>query len=160
VRLAISDRWQYKYGEHLGLGISSRVANRGTPLALLLLVVHVGIGTGCGKYRDHVYASRLVGHFVAYQKEYRKQPKSSDTLDLTENGSCVHSYITAAGTKEESCTWIVVEKVDGTWVRFEGLSNGIHRLCSGNCVIEAAATDGDVVTEVEFPSAPDFFYVK
>jgi hypothetical protein len=132
-------------------------------LALTSLIAFALMGgIGCGTYRDHVYRSRLIGHYVAYHKEYRTQPKSSDTLDLNDNGSCVHSYTTPAGAGriEEPCTWTLADKVDGSWLRFEYLSNGIHRPCVGACAIEGAAWDGEFVTKFELPSTPDFMYVK
>ena len=127
-----------------------------TPLIAFALTC----GFGCGTYRDHVYPARLIGHYVAYHKEYRTQPKSSDTIDLNENGSCVHRYTGPAGRVEESCAWTLADKVDGSWLRFEYLSNGIHRACTGVCASEGAAWDGEFVTKFELPSTPDYMYVK
>jgi hypothetical protein len=115
----------------------------------------------CGKYRQHVYRDRLAGHYAAYFRD-RKQPPTADTLELNDNGSCIHTYLKAGDKEhtEQSCTWTGVDKADGTWLRFEGLSDGIHRHCARACVIEAAAWDDDFVTRFEMPSAPDIVYVK
>ncbi len=117
---------------------------------------------GCGRLRDHVYRSRLTGHYGAYVKDSRKQPPTADTLDLNENGTCVHTYLKSdeQDRREESCTWSLIDKLDGSWLRFEDLANGIHRKCTSHCVVEAAAWDGEFVTRFEPPSTPDFFYAK
>ena len=119
-------------------------------------------GMGCGRLREHVYRSRLVGHYGAYLRGYWSQPLSADTLDLNENGSCVHTYLKSGetGRAEEQCTWTLTDKLDGTWLRFEGLSEGIHSHCKGSCVVEGAAWDGDFVTRFDLPSTPDIFYAK
>ncbi len=116
---------------------------------------------GCGKYRQHVYRSRLIGHYGAYFKDW-KQVRSADTLDLNEDGSCVHSYVKSGGTyrSEQSCTWTLTDKFDGSWIEFEGLSDGIHRPCTGTCVVEGAAWDGEFVTGFDLPSNPDIVYAK
>jgi hypothetical protein len=115
----------------------------------------------CGRYRQHVYRDRLIGHFAAYTRDH-KQPQSADTLDLNENGSCVHTFLKPGekNSTEQSCTWSLTDKLDGSWLRFEDLSDGIHRKCTGSCVVEAAAFDGEYVTRFEFPSTPDLFYAK
>src|SRR6267154_1809616 len=104
-------------------------------------------GTGCGRLRDHVYRSRLIGHYGAYVKDNRKQPPTADTLDLNENGTCVHRYLKSGETTttEQQCTWTLTDKLDGSWLRFEDLANGIHRPCANRCVVEAAAWDGEFV---------------
>jgi hypothetical protein len=131
-------------------------------LALLSMVaVAVIWGIGCGRLRDHVYRSRLPGHYAAYTKD-RRQPQSADTLDLNENGSCVHRFF-RPGEKdvtEQSCTWTLTDKLDGSWLRFEDLSDGIHRKCTATCVVEASAWDGEFVTGFDLPSTPDIFYAK
>ena len=117
---------------------------------------------GCGRLREHVYRSRLIGHYCAYLKGYEKQPPTADTLDLNENGSCLHSYI-KPGEKdrtEQSCTWTLTDKLDGTWLQFEGLSDGIHRHCKSTCFVDGAAWDGEFVTGFDLPSTPDFMYAK
>ena len=132
-------------------------------LVLLSLAVFTVISEpACGRLRDHVYRSRLTGHYGAYVKDSRKQPPTADTLDLNENGTCVHSYLKSgeSNRKEESCTWSLIDKLDGSWLRFEDLANGIHRKCTSHCVVEAAAWDGEFVTRFEPPSTPDFFYAK
>jgi len=132
-------------------------------LALLsMLTIAIMSGPGCGRLRDHVYRSRLIGHYVAYLKDYRKQPPTGDTLDLKENGTCIHSYLQSgeSNRKEESCTWTLIDRLDGSWLLFEDLANGIHRRCTTHCVVEAAAWDGEFVTGFDLPSAPDFFYAK
>jgi hypothetical protein len=131
-------------------------------LAVLSIVAFTVMpGTGCGRYRQHVYRERLTGHYAAYTRD-RRQPPTADTLDLNENGSCVHRFL-KSGEKnqtEESCTWALIERLDGSWLRFEDLSDGIHRKCTGICVVEAAAFDGEFVTRFELPSTPDVFYAK
>jgi len=129
---------------------------------LLILAFAVMSGPGCGRLRDHVYRSRLVGHYCAYLQGYRSQPRSADTLDLNENGTCVHTYLKSdeQDRKEKSCTWTLIERLDGSWLRFDDLANGIHRKCTSHCVVEAAAWDGEFVTRFEPPSTPDFFYAK
>ena len=117
--------------------------------------------TGCGRYRPHVYRERLVGHFAAYDRN-RKQPPTADTLDLNESGSCLHTFL-KPGEKnrtEQSCSWTLTDKLDGSWLRFEDLSEGIHKKCAGSCVVEAAAFDEEFVTKFEFPSSADIFYAK
>jgi len=126
-----------------------------------MVVLTVLPGIGCGRYRQHVYRERLTGHYAGYTRD-RKQPQSADTLDLNENGSCVHRFL-KPGEKdvtEESCTWTLTDKLDGSWLRFEDLSDGIHRKCTGACVVEAAAWDEEYVTRFELPSTPDMFYAK
>jgi hypothetical protein len=131
-------------------------------IALLSLATFaVVFEIGCGRPRDHVYRSRIPGHYAAYTRD-RKQPRSSDTLDLNEDGSCVHRFL-KTGEKdptEQSCAWTLTDKLDGTWLRFEGLSNGIHRPCTGDCVAEGAAWDEDFVTRFELSSTPDYLYAK
>jgi hypothetical protein len=131
-------------------------------IALLSLATFAVIcETRCGRPRDHVYRSRIPGHYAAYTRD-RKQPHSSDTIDLNEDGSCVHRFL-KTGEKdltEQSCAWTLTDKLDGTWLRFEGLSNGIHRPCTGDCVAEGAAWDEDFVTRFELPSTPDYLYAK
>jgi hypothetical protein len=131
-------------------------------LALLSLATFAVIfGTGCGRLRDHVYRSRLPGHYAAYTRD-RKQPPTADSLDLNEDGSCVHSFLRPGekDRKEQSCTWTLTDKLDGSWLRFEDLSDGIHRKCKGSCVVEAAAWDGEFVTGFDLPSTPNIFYAK
>ena len=129
----------------------------------LLPIVAFGIVSvsGCGKYRQHVFESRIVGHYAAYFRD-RKQPPTADTLELNANGSCLHSYLGPDGKErlEQSCTWALTDKFDGSWLKFEGLSDGIHRHCAGGCAVEAAAWDGEFVTGFDLPSAPDVFYAK
>ena len=129
---------------------------------LLSLVVFTVIsGTGCGRLRDHVYRSRLPGHYAAYNRD-RKQPPTADTLDLNENGLCVHRFL-RPGEKdrtEQSCTWSLTDKLDGSWLRFDDLEGGIHGKCTGACVVEAAAWDEEYVTRFELPYTPDIFYAK
>jgi hypothetical protein len=91
-----------------------------------------------------------------------KQVHTADTLDLNDNGSCVHSYL-KSGEKyrtEQSCTWTLIDKFDGSWLLFEGVSDGIHRWCTGACAVEGAAWDGDFVTGFDLPSTPDVVYGK
>ena len=131
-------------------------------LALLSMVaLTIMPGIGCGRYRQHVYRERLPGHYAAFTRG-RKQPPTADTLDLNENGSCVHSFLKPGenGVTEQSCTWILTDKLDGSWLRFEDLSDGIHRKCTATCVVEAAAWDGEFVTGFDLPSTPDIFYAK
>jgi hypothetical protein len=139
---------------------SNSASKRLTLLSMVAFAVMLGMG--CGRLRDHVYRSRLTGHYGAYVKGYQKQPPTADTLDLNENGTCVHTYLKSGetGRKEESCTWTLTDKLDGSWLRFEDLSNGIHRQCTSHCVVEAAAWDGEFVTGFDLPSTPDFFYAK
>jgi hypothetical protein len=130
-------------------------------IALVSIAFAVLTGTGCGRYRQHVYRERLPGHYAAYTRD-RKQPPSADTLDLNENGSCVHRFLRPGekNSTEQSCGWTLTDKLDGSWLRFEDLSDGTHRKCTGSCVVEAAAFDGEYVTRFEFPSAPNIFYAK
>jgi hypothetical protein len=135
--------------------------NRKRLATLLIPVFAVISGIGCGKYRQHVYRDRMIGHYGAYFRDWR-QVRTADTLDLNENGSCVHSYL-KSGEKdrtEQSCTWTLVDKFDGTWLRFEDLADGIHRHCTANCVVEGAAWDAENVTGFDLPSVPDVVYVK
>jgi hypothetical protein len=131
-------------------------------LSLLSIAAYAFIcETGCGRYRQHVYQSRLPGHYAAYDRN-RKQPPSADTLDLNENGSCVHKFLRPdeKNLTEELCSWTLTDKLDGSWLRFEDLSDGVHRKCTGRCVVEAAAFDGEYVTGFDLPSTPDVFYAK
>ncbi len=129
----------------------------------LALVAIVALGVvpagGCGKYRQHVFESRMIGHYAAYFRD-RKQPPTADTLELNANGTCLHSYLSGNERTEQSCTWSLTDKFDGSWLRFEGLSDGVHRRCAGGCVVEAAAWDGEFVTGFDLPSTPDVFYAK
>jgi hypothetical protein len=131
-------------------------------LAVVSIVVFAVIfGIACGKYRQHVYRDRMIGRFGAYFKDW-KQVHTADMLDLNENGSCVHSYV-KSGEKyrtEQSCTWTLVDKFDGSWLVFEELSDGVHRHCTGRCVAEGAAWDGENATGFDLPSVPDVVYVK
>ena len=126
-----------------------------------MVTLAVLCGIGCGRYRQHVYRERLTGHYAAYTRD-RKQPPTADTLDLNENGSCLHTYLTPGETDrtEQSCTWTLTDKLDGSWLRFEDLSGGIHRNCTGTCVVEGAAFDGEFVTGFDLPSTPNVFYAK
>jgi hypothetical protein len=131
-------------------------------LALLSIVAFAILpGLGCGRYRQHVYESRLPGHYAAYFRD-RTQPPTADTLELNTNGTCLHSYLRPDGKEriEQSCVWTLTDKVDGSWLRFEGLSNGVHRHCAGDCAIEASAWDSEFVTGFDLPSSPDIFYAK
>ena len=130
-------------------------------IALVSIVFALICETDCGRYRQHVYQSRIPGHYAAYDKN-RKQPPTGDTLDLNENGSCVHRFLRPGeqNSTEQSCTWTLTDKLDGSWLRFEELSDGIHKKCTGSCVVEAAAFDEEFVTRFEFPSTPDIFYAK
>src|SRR5205823_6353312 len=77
-------------------------------LALLSIVGFTFISVpACGRPRDHVYRSRLTSHYGAYVKDNRKVPPTADTLDLNENGTCVHTYLKVGETTrtEELCTW-------------------------------------------------------
>jgi hypothetical protein len=126
---------------------------------MVALIVMPGIG--CGRYRKHVYRDRVTGHYAAYTRD-RKQPPSADTLEVNEDGSCVHKFL-KFGEKdltEQSCTWTLTDKLDGSWLRFEDLSDGIHGQCKRTCVVEGAAFDGEFVTGFELPSTPDVFYAK
>ena len=131
-------------------------------LALLSLVAFAVMSeTGCGRYRQHVYRERLPGHYAAFTRD-RKQPPTADTLDLKDDGSCLHSFLKPSekDRAEQSCTWTLTDKLDGSWLRFEDLSEGIHKKCAGTCVVEAAAWDEEYVTRFELPSTPDIFYAK
>jgi hypothetical protein len=137
------------------------VLNRKRLVLLSIVVLTIICGTGCGRYRQHVYWERLTGHYGAYNRD-RKQPPTGDTLDLNENGSCIHRFLKPGekNSTEQSCTWTLTDKLDGSWLRFEDLSGGIHGKCTGTCLVEAAAFDGEYVTRFEFPSSPDIFYAK
>jgi hypothetical protein len=131
------------------------------PAPLSILVFTAVCGIGCGRYRQHVYRDRLIGHYAAYSRD-QKRPPSGDTLEINENGTCLHTYIKSGDKErtEQSCAWTLSDKADGTWLQFEGLSDGVHRPCTGTCVVEAAAWDGEFVTRFEMPSSPDFIYAK
>jgi hypothetical protein len=96
-------------------------------LVVSIVALAVISGTGCGRYRQHVYRNRIPGHYAAYDRN-RKHPQSGDTLELKDDGSCLHSFL-KPGEKnltEEPCTWALTDKFDGSWLRFEDLSGGIH----------------------------------
>jgi len=141
--------------------LMTTLLNRKRLAFLSIVAFTVFPGLGCGRYRQHVYRERLPGHYAAYDKN-RKQPQSADTLDLNENGSCVHRFLKPdeKNSTEQSCTWTLTDKLDGSWLRFEDLADGIHKKCAGSCVVEAAAFDEEFVTRFDLPSTPDFFYAK
>ncbi len=67
-----------------------------------LSIVAFGIVSvsGCGKYRQHVFESRIVGHYAAYFRD--QQPPTADTLELNANGTCLHSYLGPDGKERLS----------------------------------------------------------